>query len=132
LRPNLTPAIPRTLGAVLNSGPDQLALELADRRQYLKHQLSRRRGRIDPGILDGAEANAAAGQLVQDIQEITSRAGKPVQPGDHDYVAVRHLGLELGQLGPLADSPMASASSTAANCEPNRITRSGRSSRSGA
>jgi hypothetical protein len=67
LATELHPASNRPLGAVLNPRPDQLALELADRGQYLSHELPRRRGRINYRVLDGSEANAPLSQFGQNV-----------------------------------------------------------------
>ena len=58
-----------------------------------------RRCGIRPGIAQRLEAGAGLGDRVEDIEQITCRAGQPIEPCHHEHVAVTEALEQLGKLG---------------------------------
>lgn len=54
--------------------------------ENLKHGLAARRSRVD-GVLQGNQVQAAATQVLDDLNQVLGRAAQPVEPPDNDGIA---------------------------------------------
>jgi hypothetical protein len=57
-----------------------------------------RRGGVGPCVAERAEAGLLLGDRRERVQQVPGRAGKTVEPGDHQHVAGGEFGDEPGQL----------------------------------
>jgi hypothetical protein len=106
LRPPVRPRARARGQALPGSLDDQLALELIDRAEEMKHQPPGRRGRVDL-LLQHDQAHAALAQLIGQCQQVLQRPHRAGQPGDHEDVARAQVSqgpVELGAGGFLADA----------------------------
>src|SRR5215470_10251171 len=60
---------------------------------------------IGPSILERFEAGAALADLIEHVEQVARRAGQPIKPRDHDYVARLKPADCLRQLGPVRLGP---------------------------
>ena len=78
--------------------PAQIGLELGEHAEHVEECLAGSRAGIDR-LLGRFEGDAFGAQLVDDVLEVSDRAGEAVDPGDHEGVAlVQEVEQEL-QLG---------------------------------
>jgi len=75
--------------ARLGALDDQIPLKLRQGREDAEHQLARRRGGVDGGTLAGQhlQADAAHGQLVNQVDQVAQIPPQPVQLPHHQGVA---------------------------------------------
>jgi hypothetical protein len=73
--------------------PNQLALELGKPSENSQHQSTVRGGRVGPGVTKRSKSGTLLSELGQNIQQITSGAGKTIQPRDDNRVAL-HDGVQ--------------------------------------
>src|SRR3954454_22388646 len=95
--PPLSGNPPRTCSLV-DEGP----LELRHAGEDRQHHLAGRRGCIGPRFSKAAQAGTALLQDLRDLQQVARGARKPVEPGDHDDVALPELVEHARQRGPVA------------------------------
>ena len=101
----VSPAGARGLQAGLGALADQLVLELRDRAEDMKHQPTRR-GRGVDALGKAAEAELAALELADQLNQVTQRATETVQAPDHQRVlTVAQLPECRRELWPLFQRP---------------------------
>ena len=89
--PTLSAPRPCRLQARLCPLLDQVALELGQCGEDMKHQLSAGRGGVDL-LLQALKPDARFLQLRHHINEMPQRTPEAIQPPDHDHVTLaRHL-----------------------------------------
>src|SRR5262249_31428990 len=75
------------LATFTRPGSDQLALEFGQAAKHGEHQSAMSGRGIGPSILERFEAGAALADLIEHVEQVARRAGQPIKPRDHDYVA---------------------------------------------
>jgi len=78
------PALRRERG--LRAFGDQFALEVRKRGEEVQHKPPGRAGGVDR-LGEGAEADAARGELVHRRDEMRHRTAQPIEPGDDERIA---------------------------------------------
>src|SRR3954451_11730852 len=76
--------------------------ELRHAGEDRQHHLAGRRGCIGPRLAPAAQAGAALLPDLRDLPPVARGARKPVEPGDHDDVALPELVEHVRQHGPVA------------------------------
>ncbi len=90
--------------ALASPGADEGGLELGDHREHVEQQPAHRVGRVVHGRAE-LQADAAAGELVEDVAGVRDGARKPVELRDDQGVALPAGGQRLTQSRPLAVRP---------------------------
>jgi hypothetical protein len=102
LRPStLPPPRPGRLQPRLRPLSNQRPLELRQRRKEMKHKLAAAGGRVY-ALRHARKPHAHGFQPLDDLDEMLQRPPQPIQPPDHQRVAVSQDFHELQQLRPLA------------------------------
>jgi hypothetical protein len=78
----------RALDADIGARLDQAALELGQTAQDGEHQPAVRRGGIGPAVVQALERRTLVADLMQDVEQIAGRARQPIEPHDHERVAI--------------------------------------------
>ena len=84
--------------------PDQLPLELGQRREDVEHELAARGGGVDV-LGQASEPDLALGQGVDGVDEVPERTTQAVEAPDDHGVAGAHLVEQPSQLPPLVERP---------------------------
>jgi hypothetical protein len=77
---------------------DQLAFEFRDASKHRDHQTTMRRRCIRPNLAQRFELCAGLTDLVESVEQVSGRAGQPVEPGYQYDIAFADHSEELLQL----------------------------------